>query len=223
MAVSNVAPTKTNLLKLKEELDFARLGHELLDQKRNILINELLSLIDQTVDYQHRVEEALREAFYSLEGAAATMGRLHLDFIAAGMNAEADVTIRTRRVMGVTLPVVDTTIREKLPAHSARSTTFWLDSALAGFREVLELIGRLAELKISVLRLAGEVKKTIRKVNALEKIAIPNLRETVSYIQSALEEYERDSFTLMKMIKERLEQKKEKNGDTGHTGGRKAD
>jgi V/A-type H+-transporting ATPase subunit D len=212
MARLNVAPTKTSLFKLREELNFAELGHELLDQKRNILINELLGMVDQVVDYQQRVEGALKDAFYSLEGAAVTMGRLHLDYMAAGMNMEATVTIRARRVMGVILPVVDTKIEERMPAHSARSTSFWLDSTVADFRKVLDLTGRLAELKVSVLRLAGEVKKTIRKVNALEKIAIPNLHETVSYIQNALEEYERDAFTLMKMVKERLELKKEKSG-----------
>jgi len=52
--------------------------------------------------------------------------------------------------------------------------------------------------------------KTIRKVNALEKIAIPDLQDTVSYIQSRLEENERDMFVLMKMVKERLEVKRKK-------------
>ena len=79
------------------------------------------------------------------------------------------------------------------------------------FKEALKLLGKLSELKISVLRLANEVKKTIRKVNALEKIAIPDLQEIVHYIQSRLEENERDMFVLMKMVKENLEKKKAKN------------
>jgi V/A-type H+-transporting ATPase subunit D len=72
----------------------------------------------------------------------------------------------------------------------------------------LQLMGKLAELKISLLRLADEVRKTIRKVNALEKIAIPDLKETVSYIENRLEENERDMFVLMKMVKKRLDEKK---------------
>ena len=79
---------------------------------------------------------------------------------------------------------------------------------MQSFKEALKLLGKLSELKISVLRLANEVKKTIRKVNALEKIAIPDLKETVHYIQSRLEENERDMFTLMKLVKENLEHKK---------------
>ena len=87
-------------------------------------------------------------------------------------------------------------------------TSFWIDNALNDFKEVLQLMGRLAELKISIMRLAREVRKTIRKVNALEKIAIPELAESVKNIQNRLEENERDMFILMKMIKRRLENKK---------------
>ena len=58
------------------------------------------------------------------------------------------------------------------------------------FREALELMGRLAELKVSIMRLAREVKKTIRKVNSLEKIVIPDLRETVAFTRSRIEESE---------------------------------
>ncbi len=113
--------------------------------------------------------------------------------------------------MGVSLPVIDTTFKEQAPYFSPMGTSFWIDSSLNFFKEALKVLGKLAELKISVLRLANEVKKTIRKVNALEKIAIPDLGETVHYIQSRLEENERDMFVLMKMVKERLERKKTEN------------
>ena len=69
MAKQNIAPTKTNLMKLREELKFAELGHNLLDQKRNILIIELLNLVDQAVDFQNRVEESLKRAYRALEEA----------------------------------------------------------------------------------------------------------------------------------------------------------
>ena len=83
---------------------------------------------------------------------------------------------------------------------------------LENFKKSLQILGKLAELRISIMRLAQEVKKTIRKVNALEKIAIPNLEETVHYIQMRLEENERDMFVLMKMVKSRLEKRKEHDG-----------
>ena len=210
MAQANYAPTKTNLLRLKTDLTFARQGHELLDQKRNILIIELLALVDQTADYQSRVENALAKAYKTLEEAVLDMGKLKVQYLTGAVNITTDITIRSRRVMGVILPVVETEFTEHPPYYSPMGTSFWIDSSIKYFREALELLGKLSELKISVLRLANEVKKTIRKVNALEKIAIPDLKEAVRYIESRLEENERDMFILMRMVKDNLESKRQK-------------
>jgi V/A-type H+-transporting ATPase subunit D len=203
--MSNIAPTKTNLLKLKSELKFARLGYDLLDQKRNILVLELLNLVDQTIDMEGKVETALAEAYRNLEEASVAMGKLEVLSLQSAINIETQISIRQRKIMGVRLPVVETTYSERPPFYSPMGTSAWIDSALVAFKTALELMGRFAELKVSIMRLAREVKKTIRKVNALEKIAIPDLEENVRSIQSRLEESERDAFVLMKMVKSRLE------------------
>ena len=205
----NVAPTKTNLLRIRHELEFARLGHELLDQKRNILVIELLNLVDQAVDFQERVVKALEAAYRTLEQAVLRMGKLRVSNLASAVNIRAEIELKTRRVMGVRLPVVETSFSEHPPYYSPLGTSFWIDNSLEKFKEALEVMGRLAELKISIIRLAAEVRKTIRKVNALEKIAIPDLEQTVSFIQNRLEENERDMFVLMKLVKSRLEAKEQ--------------
>ena len=210
MAQLHYAPTKTNLLRLRNDLNFARQGYELLDQKRNILIIELLALVDQTTDYQNRVENALAKAFQALEEAVLDMGKLKVQYLTGAVNISTDIVIRYRRVMGVSLPVVETEFKEHPPYYSPMGTSFWIDSSINFFKEALSLLGRLSELKISVLRLANEVKKTIRKVNALEKIAIPDLQDTVRFIESRLEENERDMFILLKMVKSNLETKRQK-------------
>jgi V/A-type H+-transporting ATPase subunit D len=199
-----IAPTKTNLLKIRQELAFARLGHDLLDQKRNILVLELLSLVDQTVDFQEKVVHALAEAYRTLEEAVMHMGKLKVVTLSSAVNVSAEITLKQRRVMGVRLPVVETSFSEHPPYYSLMGTSFWIDSSLKEFKEALQLMGRLAELKISIIRLAVEVRKSIRKVNALEKIAIPDLEQTVGFIQNRLEENERDMFILLKMVKNRL-------------------
>ena len=211
MAQLSYAPTKTNLLRLRSDLKFAQQGYELLDQKRNILIIELLALLDQTADFQNRVEKALAKAYGALEEAVLDMGKLKVQYLTGAVNISTNITVRSRRVMGVNLPVIETEFEEHAPHYSPMGNSFWIDSSLQFFKEVLQLLGKLSELKISVLRLANEVKKTIRKVNALEKIAIPDLKETVHYIESRLEENERDMFVLMKMVKENLEKKEAEN------------
>jgi len=207
-----IAPTKTNLLRLQGELKFANQGQELLDQKRTILITELLSLVDQGADLEEQTKDALQKAYRTLEEAVLKMGKLGVLTLASGINIEAGISLTQRRVMGVGLPVVETEFREFPPFYSPSGISFWVDSALENFKKSLQTLGKLAELKVSIMRLAQEVKKTIRKVNALEKIAIPNLEETLRYIQMRLEENERDMFVLMKMVKSRIEKRKERDG-----------
>lgn len=206
MPVHNVA-TKTNLINLSRELDFARLGYELLDQKRNILVLELLSLVDQAADYEKQVYRALAAAYSSLEESVLTGGKLRIMNIAAAVNIDSAITLRQRKVMGVRLPLVKTDFHENPPYFSPVDTSFWVDQSVEEFKNALKLMGRLAELKVSIFRLAREVKRTIRKVNALERLAIPELELAVRQIRERLEENEREMFTLMKLVKSRLEEK----------------
>lgn len=207
MAARNLAPTKTNLLGISHELKFARQGYELLDQKRNILVIELLGLVDQATDFEKQVHRALATAYDGLEQAVLSGGKLQLLHVAGAVDIHSSIELRQRKVMGVRLPVVETGFRENPPYYSPTDTSFWVDQSIDGFKEALKLMGRLAELKVSIFRLAREVRRTIRKVNALERIAIPELEETVKQIQERLEENEREMFTLMKLVKTRLEQK----------------
>lgn len=209
LTARNVAPTKTNLMSLKQELQFAELGHELLDQKRNILVIELLGLVDRADDAQNQSDDALAAAHAMLRQTVLAMGKLNTARLAGAVHIESDVEVSVRRVMGVRLPVVNTAFEDHAPYYSTYRASYHADETVARFRAVLELMGKLAELKVSIMRLAGEVKRTIRKVNALEKIAIPELNETVKLIQERLEENERDMFVLMKMVKSRLEAKEQ--------------
>jgi V/A-type H+-transporting ATPase subunit D len=208
MARYEMAPTKTNLMKVKQDLGFAREGWELLDQKRKILIVELMGLIDRAVEAQEEVEEKLSEAFEALDQAILRMGRREINMIALGMNIESDISFSEKRVMGVSLPRVKVRFDDRSPYFAAAESSIWIDEAIKKFREVLRLLGTLAEARISLMRLSREVGKTIRRVNALEKIFIPDYDETLKYIEMALEESEREAFFVLKLVKDRLLRKK---------------
>ena len=96
MAGRKVAPTKTNLINLSRELSFAKLGHELLDQKRNILILELMNLVDQAADYESQVHKALETAYRAFEQSVLHSGKLQSIHIAAGVNIDATITMKKR-------------------------------------------------------------------------------------------------------------------------------
>ena len=208
MARYEMAPTKTNLMKVKRDLGFAREGWELLDQKRKILIVELMGLIDRAVEAQEEVEAKLSEAFEALDQSILRMGRREVNMIALGMNIESDISFSEKRVMGVSLPRVKVRFDDRSPYFAAAESSIWIDESIKKFREVLRLLGSLAEARISLMRLSREVGKTIRRVNALEKIFIPDYDETLKYIEMALEESEREAFFVLKLVKDRLSLKK---------------
>jgi len=208
MARYEMAPTKTNLMRIKRDLGFAREGWELLDQKRKILIVELMGLIDRAVEAQEEVEAKLGEAFEALDQSILRMGRREVNMIALGMNIKSDISFSEKRVMGVSLPRVKVRFDDRSPYFAAAESSIWIDESIKKFREVLHLLGALAEARISLMRLSREVGKTIRRVNALEKIFIPDYDETLKYIEMALEESEREAFFVLKLIKDRLSRRK---------------
>lgn len=208
MARFKMVPTKTNLLRLKRDLSFAREGYELLEQKRQILVMELMSLMDKTVEAQDKLEKDLNEAYHALKNAVLASGKAGVASVAPAVNIVSDITISSRRVMGVHLPTVEVKIEDRAPYFGPGDTSFWVDEAISRFKKVMQDMGVLTEMRISLMRLAQEVRKTMRRVNALEKIAIPNYEETIKYIQDTLEEAERGMFATLKLVKVRLEKKK---------------
>lgn len=209
MARYEVAPTKTNLQRVKRDLGFANEGWELLDQKRKILVVELMGLIDRAVEAQEEVEKRLVVAYRALDEAMLRIGRRELSLISLGMHIRSDIKFSERRVMGVSIPKVRVEFDDKSPYVAAAESSVWVDEAVLRFREALKLIGQLAEARIALMRLSREVAKTVRRVNALEKVFIPDYNETLSYIVMSLEEMDREAFFVNKLVKDRLQKRKE--------------
>jgi V/A-type H+-transporting ATPase subunit D len=205
MARYEVAPTRTNLLNLRRDLEFANEGYELLEQKREILVVELKGLTARAVEAQRKVDEELGKAFAALKEAQLVSGNSGVSFAARAVNVETDIRLKERRIMGVGIPTVSVGVRDVAPYYGPRATSVWTDEAVVRFKNAISAIGRLAEARISLVRLAREIQKTIRRVNALEKIFLPDYEETLKYIQDSLEESDREAFFVLKLIKGRLE------------------
>jgi V/A-type H+-transporting ATPase subunit D len=205
MARYEVAPTRTNLLRLKEDLELAGEGYELLEQKREILVVELKGLTARAVEAQKNVDEELANAYAALREAQLAQGNSGVSFASRAVNVKTQINLRERRIMGVGIPMVSVGIEYNAPYYGPRATSVWTDEAVARFKAAIAAIGRLAESRISLVRLAREIQKTIRRVNALEKIFIPDYEETLKYIEDSLEEGEREAFFVLKLVKGRLE------------------
>ena len=204
-----LVPTKSNLLKLKRDLSFAQEGYELLEQKRQVLVSQLMAMVNEAIVAHEKMDTALREAYSALQNAIISFGESTVKSIARAVRIISDMQTYNLREIGVTIPKVEVEIEDDAPYYSAGNSSFWVDESIFRFKQILEAMGRFAELRVSLLRLAQEVRKTQRRVNALEKIAIPDYQETIKFISDSLEESERGTLTSMKYIKEHLEKRKD--------------
>lgn len=196
-----VAPTRSNLLRIRESLQFAREGHEILDKKREVLTTELMHVAHDAATVQAQVWDLLAEAYQALEMARLAMGRERLEWTALAVNETVEVEITPHSVMGVVVPSVEAHGEPPEVSYGLGDTSVVLDDAVIRFRRVLEQIPTLAELMTTVLRLASELQKTQRRVNALQHIFIPQYEETVAHIESVLEEREREETFRLKRLK----------------------
>ena len=209
--LQNVKPTRMELLKLRRKVKLADRGHRLLKEKRDALISEFMVVIKEYKDARKRVEESLKVAFYNLLMAEVLLGSRDLEQISGITLRDIKLDFMTKNIMGVSVPImkVDNLIRRVHErGYGFLSTNAKLDDAAKNFEESILSIVKLAEVEESVRRIAEEVEKTKRRVNALEYIVIPRLKATIKHIEMRMEEIERESFLRLKKIKASLEARK---------------
>lgn len=200
MAV-RLAPTQGNLVQLSRALKMAQSGHGLLEQKRQILMMELVRFIDSARQLQEDVARVFDKAYSALQRANISLGIDVVEDISESIPLTTDITVRLHSVMGVEIPDVDPLDDTALPSYSFHGSSAAMDAAYLNFRRILALLAQLAEVETSVYRLAVQIRKTHRRVNALEKVVIPSAQEDIRFISDVLEESEREDFIRMKMAR----------------------
>lgn len=196
-----IFPTKGNLIACKKNLTLAKLGFDLLDRKRNVLMREMMKLIDEASRMQREIGDTFSVAYEALQSANITMGieRALSDVV---VPEELGFSVSSHGIMGVDLPtsVLETTT-PLWPYYGFSNTNSHLDYACVCFHHVKTLCARVAGIENSVYRLAVAIKKTQRRANMLENVVIPRLDGNIHFISATLEEHEREEFTRLKVIK----------------------
>lgn len=197
----DVSPTQGNLLLLRDKLKQLRSGHDLLDRKREALIQALLEALDKAEAVEQAAQKRFRAAYEALQRARLRMGVDLLRPVSRVPTVAIDVQIDRHSIMGVKVPAVQTRIRSLPLPYGLGDTSAALDQARSRWLEVVRLLGELTEAIGTVWRLASEVRKTQRQVNALESTIIPQYEHTVSYIEQRLAETEREDIVHAKKVK----------------------
>ena len=201
-------PTKGNLMLAKNSLALAKQGYDLMDRKRNILIRELMDLIDEARTIQEEIDTTFTYAYQCLQRANIENGISNVELLAYTVPIENSITIQTRSIMGTEIPHVKYVPDAGKPTYAFSTTHESIDRAREAFRKVKGLTVKLSMVENAAYRLAGNIKKTQKRANALQNITIPMYSSLVYTITNALEEKEREEFTRLKVIK-RMKEKRQ--------------
>ncbi|MDR3325307.1 MAG: V-type ATP synthase subunit D [Spirochaetaceae bacterium] len=207
MAHAIIAPTKSNLMKVKERLIIAEEGYDLLEQKREILVMELMRKVDQVKHLESELSKQVKTAYPALTRMLIVVGREKARELSQNIRYEAAIKERRVREAGMTLPSLEVKLPKAELKYSAASSFAECDETALEFFELLNQLTELAAIRTAAWHLAREVRKTQRRVNALEKMVIPSAKEAKRFIESALEEKERDSFFASKLLKKKKKEK----------------
>lgn len=195
-----VVPTKGNLIAMKKSLQLANLGYNLMDKKRNVLIKEMMTLLDDVKIIRDQITSSYQEAYNALQEANISMGLI--TDIVNSTPEDYGISIAYRSVMGVEIPKIAYDKQALKMTYDIERSNSKVDYTYNCFYHVKQLTVLLAEVENSVYRLANTIRKTQKRANALKNISIPRFESTIKIITEALEEKEREEFTRQKVIKE---------------------
>ena len=212
MAKLNVNPTRMELSRLKIRLKTAVRGHKLLKDKQDELMRQFIDMIKKNKKLRERVEEMLQNSFKDFLLSRGVMSDEMLENAIAYPKEKIGVEVKKKNIMRVNVPQM-TFVKENegnqgmIYPYGYAQTSADLDDAIDGLSSVMDNLLELAEVEKACQLMADEVEKTRRRVNALEYMTIPQLKETIRFIQMKLDENERGSITRLMKVKDMMSKK----------------
>lgn len=211
MARLNVNPTRMELTTLKKRYSTAQRGHKLLKDKQDELMRRFILLIKENNKLRIAVEKELSTSFKEFLMASAVMSSEMLEEAIVYPKERIHLEVTKKNIMSVNVPVMEFK-REmendggSIYPYGFANTSAELDGAIETLYEILPRLLQLAEIEKTCQLMADEIEKTRRRVNALEYMTIPQLKETIKYIKMKLDENERGNITRLMKVKSMIQE-----------------
>jgi len=207
--MEQIKATRAELLQKKTQLALARQGRDLLKEKRNALLQELQRTAEQAMQGGAELERWLGQANVALALAEALDGPEAVRSAAFAAQSQLTLEISAVNLMGVAVPRIEQKSALRGPlnrGYSLPAVSNRIEATAEAFETVVDVAVKLAESELRLRRLAEEIGRTTRRVNALENVLIPRLEAERNYIQMVLEEREREDLFRLKRVKKKISQ-----------------
>ncbi len=199
----NIPPTKSSLLDLRRKLVFLNEGYRLLERKRELLTRLVYDKLGEYGELSRSTRAVMARAYRWLGITQMRMGSNRIEQLALGMPLAVEARVLPRRNMSVQYPSVEISRLPLMPV-GILGTDASLDETRASFAEMAVRVAQLAEVETALWRLLEEQRKTQKRVNALKYNVIPRYQRTIAYVESSLEEEERNNLFQLKVLARRL-------------------
>ena len=206
----NVKPTRSELMKLKARIKLAKSGYNLLKKKRDGLILSFFEILKEAKTIRADLTKAYINANQKFSVARVIETDMRIKSLALSIADRPAIEVKTKNIMGVTVPTIKTEEIERAFDHKGYSvitTSTAVDESVKAYEELTKLIVKAAEVETAMKKLLIEIEKTKRRVNALEFKVLPELAKFKSFIQFRLDEAERESLFRTKRVKKKNQNK----------------
>ena len=195
----------------------ARKGYELLKKKSDALTVRYRKLLKEIMEMKKEVSEMMRNASISLSEAKWAAGDITRKVIDNVGDASEILEVHIDNVAGVRLPVFKSKHRDVAGDEPALGRGGQqIDKCRKIWSELLQVLIRLSSLQTSFISLDEAIKVTNRRVNALDNVVIPGIVANIHYIESELDELEReDIFRLKKVLQVKSRKEEEEKVSAG--------
>jgi V/A-type H+/Na+-transporting ATPase subunit D len=205
-----ISPTRMNLLLRQNQVKLAQQGVDLLKRKRDALVADFFNIVRRALAAREKLTKEAEEAYTLLSLAKAVEGREVLEAAALADPRRLQVEIETKNIWGTRIPTITTNeVRRTMLARGQDpvAVTARTIASADHFEEVMGALLEVAGTEVTLRKIGEEIKKTTRRVNALEQVVIPRIRGEIRYIRDVLEQRAREDVFRLKRIKKKLEAK----------------
>ena len=205
MPAENVRPTRLVLLQTRRRIGLAKRGLNLLKLKRSALIAEFFNLSKEAMRLRGDLAQRVARGYEAIRLAEMMEGPTRLENISLLLPEIAEIGVATKNVMGVRTPQVQRGAYTPIPPVALLDLPTSVNEAIHDFQGIYRVVLDIAEKENALRRLLLEIEKTKRRASAIENVLIPRLQEIVRYIKFRFDEMERDSFSMLKTVKRKME------------------
>ncbi len=204
MSMDSAPATRMTMMTKKASIKMASDGVSLLEGKREALLKELIERAKVLRELRNDLHVRGRASIGNLAIARAAQGTASVRSTGIAGQRELNLNVETEKVWGMDLGKIAPKNVVRMPAERGvglMDTSSQMLEAAESAENMLEQLVQCAPLERNIQMLGEEIKKTNRRINALNEYLLPKLKGEVRAIARVLEEREREDTFRLKKIK----------------------